>query len=81
MLVQGPSNSVGDGGGGGRGRVPGEAGVQATLREGVAGAHVVAAAAAATAAQTEADELKRQHAEAQEESRCVAARRKRLGWA
>ncbi|CAN0165256.1 unnamed protein product [Ectocarpus sp. 12 AP-2014] len=65
-LVEGPSNSVGDGGGGGRGRIPGEAGVQATLREGVAGAHVVAAAAAA---QTEANELKRQHAEAQEESR------------
>ncbi|CAM9522609.1 unnamed protein product, partial [Ectocarpus sp. 13 AM-2016] len=68
-LVEGPSNSVGDGGGGGRGRVPGEAGVQATLREGVAGAHVVAAVAATTAAQTGADELKRQHAEAQEESR------------
>ncbi|CBJ33546.1 expressed unknown protein [Ectocarpus siliculosus] len=64
-LVEGSSNSVGDGGSGGRGRVPGEAGVQAALREGVAGAHVAAAAAA----QTKANELKRQHAEAQEESR------------
>ncbi|CAB1121208.1 unnamed protein product [Ectocarpus sp. CCAP 1310/34] len=67
-LVEGPSNSVGDGGGGGRGKIPGEARVQATLGEGVAGAHVVAAAAT-TAAQAEADELKRQHVEAQEESR------------
>ncbi|CAN0109749.1 unnamed protein product, partial [Ectocarpus fasciculatus] len=50
-LLEGSSYSVG------------EAGVQATLREGVAGAHVAAAV------QTEADELKRQHAEAQEESR------------
>ncbi|CAN0103951.1 unnamed protein product, partial [Ectocarpus sp. 4 AP-2014] len=62
-LVEGSSNSLGDGGGGGRGRVPGEAGVQATLTKGVGEAHVAAAA------QTEADELKRQHAEAQEESR------------